>query len=879
MTASSSASQSQLDVAYKVSTRNLVLAGSSPPASGQRGDDTAPAQDETESCLHPIASPESTLPVLEMTSGEGADPSHTGTQAGDSSEGCLLLGSGSAPCGAESETRTVSRGSSCGIQTVSRGSSFGTQTYESSEAASSQEPVLFDDYVCKMCRSRTKVADRQKADLESMRDISENLKPEPTQVFRWGKGSGAGQRTANQTPEHTEPLNEWREEMTPAGEDSTEGRPDADCTHPVLPPSHPQLPEPAREPAERRDSSRHPYTPREIHVEIIHTEGPGGLPLEHHADKLRPQLAHCPLPNPGLVDGLEGTENHALCTQGSQDVAMALETSPGIGPASQGNASHEGGPQAAVLALETSPGIGPASQGNASHEGGPFPAHAEMTEGPTALQEAGSLLVRLPQHAYRAEDGDGARSVHSGASSQAALPEAMDFAEEGNEVTGSHAPHLIDPNGSHMPHLIDPNGSHVPQLIYQNSSHMSHLIDPYASYMSQLTDPNGSHTPQLTEPNGSHTSHVTVPNGFHASRDIDPDGAHTPRLIDPNSSHTPRVIDPSGSYTSHPYDPICFPASQPTDPTGSYDCRLSFQPLTLMQERGAADGAAADTGVGSGPMQAEETAGDCADGGATDALGCVLKWIEEASNAVRELLLSSGPAAKPRGSADPQADVTADCDVDDDDDDGGGGGGGGVIGGPQREQECQLEYVLVVLDFLARSVGHATSASSLTALTELLLLALCSAENANDLAPAAAEWLAASPLKFSALATFGRWLGEEFHRFEPTISGRVTEFKVKHINNISDLPPAAKVVDELFPPCMVALASTWIGLTDIQTAEATQMDHSYDLVRGGSATSSTSLLRHNRNLYPVIQLVLELLNNSLVSGMAHVVYCKLRHAS
>ena len=849
MTASSSASQSQLDVAYKVSTRNLVLAGSSPPASLQRGDDTAPAQDETESCLHPIASPEPTLPALEMTSGEGAYPSHIGTQAGDSSEGCPMLGSGSAPCGEGSETRTVSRGSSCGIQTVSRGSSFGTQTDESSEAAASQEPVLFDDYVCRMCRSRTKVTDRQKTHLESMCDTSENLKPEPTQVLRWGKGSGAGQRTANQTPEHTEPLNEWQEEMIPA-EDPAEGRPDADCTHPVLSPSQPQLPEPTREAAERRDSSRHPYTPREIHVEIIHTEGPGGLPMEQHADKPRPQRAHCPLPNPGLVDGLEGTENDALCTHGSQ---------------------------AAALALETSLGMGPASQGNASHEGGPFPAHAEMAEGPTALQEARSLLVQLPQHPYRAEDGDGVCSVHSGASSQAALPEAMDFAEEGNEVTGFHTPHLIDPNGSHMPHLIVPNGSHTPQLIYQNSSHMSHLIDPYASYMSQLTDPNGSHTPQLTEPNGSHTSHVTVPNGFHASHDIDPNGSYTSRPIDPNSSHTPQVIDPSGSYTSHPYDPICFPASQPTDPTGSYDCRLSFQPLTLMQERGAADGAATDTGVGSGPMQAEETAADCADGGATDALGCVLKWIEEASNAVRELLLSSGPVAKPRGSADPQTDVTTDCDVDDDD--GGGGGGGGVIGGPQREQECQLEYVLVVLDFLARSVGHATSASSLTALTELLLLALCSAENASDLAPAAAEWLAASPLKFSALATFGRWLGEEFHRFEPTISGRVTEFKVKHINNISDLPPAAKVVDELFPPCMVALASAWIGLTDIQTAEATQMDHSYDLVRGRSATSSTSLLRHNRNLYPVIQLVLELLNNSLVSGMAHVVYCKLRHAS
>ena len=64
-------------------------------------------------------------------------------------------------------------------------------------------------------------------------------------------------------------------------------------------------------------------------------------------------------------------------------------------------------------------------------------------------------------------------------------------------------------------------------------------------------------------------------------------------------------------------------------------------------------------------------------------------------------------------------------------------------------------------------------------------------------------------------------------------------------------------------------------MVSMQVAEAAEMDHSYQRqIKEQSGQTS-----HNRNLYPVLQLVLELLNNSLVSGIAHVVYCKLRHAS
>ncbi|KAK7088428.1 uncharacterized protein [Littorina saxatilis] len=186
----------------------------------------------------------------------------------------------------------------------------------------------------------------------------------------------------------------------------------------------------------------------------------------------------------------------------------------------------------------------------------------------------------------------------------------------------------------------------------------------------------------------------------------------------------------------------------------------------------------------------------------------------------------------------------------------------------------QWDFVLAVLDLLTCCLEHVKS-SSVSFLTEVLLMLCSSVENSASYHPALDKWPEHTPLKLSVMTAFSEWLGKEFHRFEPAISQRVTHFKEKHISNISELPCATEVIGQLFPRCMVVLASSWIGLTDLQTAESAEKDHSY----GGRRGAVSLAPQNNSNLYPVIQLVLELLNNSLVSGMAHVVYCKLRHAS
>ncbi|XP_076453042.1 uncharacterized protein LOC143288439 [Babylonia areolata] len=179
----------------------------------------------------------------------------------------------------------------------------------------------------------------------------------------------------------------------------------------------------------------------------------------------------------------------------------------------------------------------------------------------------------------------------------------------------------------------------------------------------------------------------------------------------------------------------------------------------------------------------------------------------------------------------------------------------------------QLEMMRVILDFLVCGMVHFTDPSDVSVISEILTLALQAAKNSTQCAPASQECQVAGRLKLCLLSAFGAWLGEEFYRFRTVISQKATAFKQRHITNISDLPPPADVIAELFPSCMVRLTAAWIGLGDLRAAEAVERDHCY---QGGGAGWSGC-----RDPYPLVQLVLELLNNCLVSGMAHVVYCRL----
>lgn len=54
----------------------------------------------------------------------------------------------------------------------------------------------------------------------------------------------------------------------------------------------------------------------------------------------------------------------------------------------------------------------------------------------------------------------------------------------------------------------------------------------------------------------------------------------------------------------------------------------------------------------------------------------------------------------------------------------------------------------------------------------------------------------------SLLSCIGRWLGQQFHAANSSISQKVEGFKVHHIERISDLPPAEELATELFPEAM-----------------------------------------------------------------------------
>lgn len=103
----------------------------------------------------------------------------------------------------------------------------------------------------------------------------------------------------------------------------------------------------------------------------------------------------------------------------------------------------------------------------------------------------------------------------------------------------------------------------------------------------------------------------------------------------------------------------------------------------------------------------------------------------------------------------------------------------------------------------------------------------------------------------SLLRGVGRWLGQQFHTANTSISQKVEGFKVQHIERISDLPPAEELATELFPEAMQTLLLHWMGLSEESTLEK----------------------RHSE--YPILLLILEFANHNLITGVAHVLYSSL----
>ena len=100
-----------------------------------------------------------------------------------------------------------------------------------------------------------------------------------------------------------------------------------------------------------------------------------------------------------------------------------------------------------------------------------------------------------------------------------------------------------------------------------------------------------------------------------------------------------------------------------------------------------------------------------------------------------------------------------------------------------RSHTEHLETVLLLLENIDRLVNGNLEEKDVTE----TVLALLKAKN----------W--GSVYSSSLLSCMGRWLGQQFHAANSSISQKVEGFKVQHIERISDLPPAEELATETIP--------------------------------------------------------------------------------
>ncbi|XP_071181252.1 uncharacterized protein [Mytilus edulis] len=112
-----------------------------------------------------------------------------------------------------------------------------------------------------------------------------------------------------------------------------------------------------------------------------------------------------------------------------------------------------------------------------------------------------------------------------------------------------------------------------------------------------------------------------------------------------------------------------------------------------------------------------------------------------------------------------------------------------------------------------------------------------------------------------------KYVGKELNKFESQISDNVIMFKENHIKCIDNLPPPEQIIDDIFPLCMKELIVHWMnphkGLANQTCANISEPKR---------FKSSPDILPD----FHIIQLILEFVNNSLISGVAHVVYSRIR---
>lgn len=150
------------------------------------------------------------------------------------------------------------------------------------------------------------------------------------------------------------------------------------------------------------------------------------------------------------------------------------------------------------------------------------------------------------------------------------------------------------------------------------------------------------------------------------------------------------------------------------------------------------------------------------------------------------------------------------------------------------------------------------------------------------------------PRRNVALCLISKWLGQKLHGISHVISTKVEEFKLQNIDQIHHLPSSQSLVEQLFPSCMVILLMNWMGKNYgetssqyLQTTSDSDRDSTkvppakkkctVDLANLSEIGGHGNMTKENekQNVFPFVQLILEFVNNVLISGVAHVLYSRL----
>ena len=121
------------------------------------------------------------------------------------------------------------------------------------------------------------------------------------------------------------------------------------------------------------------------------------------------------------------------------------------------------------------------------------------------------------------------------------------------------------------------------------------------------------------------------------------------------------------------------------------------------------------------------------------------------------------------------------------------------------------------------------------------------------------------------------WVGKQFNLLSAKVDTVIEDFKKTNIGNIDNLHANESMIHELFPDCMRQLLEQWLDYKSVNnTVLSTNQNCAIECTIEKPA-KQCRLSSSVKSVLPLVQLILELANGALVSGVAHVVYSRVIH--